>query len=467
MSPAVAKLPDGGRSFGRVVGIIGDAGLATGNEYKAYSAPPVGADLRHLVPADGFGTGTEAIGPPSLDLLQSESVTTVWALGAGTLAVPGFAILIGASTIDLRRRSLRYRRAVTMGASKRDLALVSLKDMFPGIILGCFLASGALTFVTLNGVTLRVTEARYTAAEISPGMAPLMTAILIAAGTACAVGALPGVLSLSRRSRGRDIELAETPAKWGLVLFVLAFWVAVGGPMLLPPGQQPMIAYLVVVFGVGFGMSSVLSGLLYLGGGALRWFGRRHGRAGLIAGGSSLVARPNRLSRLLFPAGLAILLLGQGQLWTSLLGEQYYQGVQAQEAAEGRVAVSAPLRSLPSSGEVSALRRPGVSMVWLVTEQNGDAPSTTWMTTCADLAALSLPCTSGALPRTTGSPALHGLMSESFGRPKIDVATAPKSLSEKEVSIAIIGQDGPVDIAALNRRSAAALPGGGALLRGR
>lgn len=466
VSPAVAALPDGGRSFGSVVGQIGPEGLVGGNELRVYYRPPAeGLNRGQLIPAAGFGGAGDPVAEPAVALLEQIRSTDVWVLAVGTLLAPGMVLMAAGSSMGLRSATRHLRRLAAMGASPVQLATVRLLEAAPGLLAGLLLSLVLAGGLLMRGFQMPWAQANYFPSEFS-GRAPqllwLMCVALIVGGV---VMAFPGAVAHVRRRSTRDVQVAQAlpiARATAFVVAVLAAWV-------LPnqvSGEAPkFLLYLVAVLFAGFTASAFVAVICSLLGNGVVRLGRLAGRPGAITAGRALAAHPLRLSRLLLPICVVILFTGQGQLWTTLLGDQVYQAIDAQRAVRGTVAVSDPLSQSISPEQLDRLRRTGPNqatpngVVWLTTQSAGSDTSTTWQATCPDLRRLGLDCVDGPTTPRASTPALVGLLNSSYGSAAIKVspsAAVPKEGTE--VRLAVVSS-GRVDLTSLNQRALGVPPG--------
>lgn len=466
VSPAVAALPDGGRSFGSVVGQISPDGLVNGNDLRAYYRPQVeGLNRRQMTAAAGFGGTGEPVAEPSVALLERVGRTDVWVFAVGTLLAPGLVLLAAASSTGLRSATRHLRRLAAVGASPAQLVTVRLLEAAPGLLAGMALSvllGGALL---LRGFRMPWAQANYFASEFAAAAPRLLWLLCVALMLGAVAMGFPAAVAHLRRRPSRDVQVAQAlPAARATV-----FLVAVLGAWVLPnqvSGNPPkVLLYLSAVLLAAFTASSFVAVLCALLGHAGVRLGRLAGLPGAITAGRALASHPLRLGRLLLPICVVILFTGQGQLWTTLLGDQAYQAIQAQRAVRGTVAVSDPLGQSIAPHQLDRLRQPDAdratphAVVWLTTRSTGSDVSTTWQATCPDLRRLGLGCANGPASPRGSTPQLVGLLSSSYGAPVIRVSPTPAAPREgAEVRLAVVGT-GRIDLSALNRRALGVPPG--------
>lgn len=370
---------DRSRARGRLVG------LWSADEVRDQRADP-GAELGPLL--GGSVLRLHLFRATQLDLIM----LVLLALPAAGLTVA--AARMGAAGYDRRARLLAVLGANRRARAWMDFGAAAL-PVAAGAAVAAALVGPALVFnVTLPWIdfTLAATDLRRVAGSLLLALAGAVAFVL-----AFALLLQPSAGRRSRRTRIRAAEggllrrlaLAACPA-----FLVLA---VVTGP-LLGGGQRSAFGYLFAVLGVWVTLPSVIGWITSRYAPRMAAAARRAGEPGRLIAARTLAARPGAVVRLVATLIIAIGVIGQTQLISTLLynrsDDSEFVGT-----AEGRsmALVQAADRARPSSAFRAALPN-GVHMVSLGhVDLAPDSSSTRRLiqAPCADLKALHLPCPAG------------------------------------------------------------------------
>ncbi|MVO83841.1 hypothetical protein GPA10_03440 [Streptomyces sp. p1417] len=394
LSPALAEAPraeDLAHRYGKVAGRIDGAGLASPGERLAYVRPT--ADLLRTADLERI-TGYGGHWIPFGDLRVVGERTAMWALLAVLLGLPALALVVAAARTGAAGRDRRDALLDALGAGRGARLCVDLGGAALPVALGTLLAGAALVPALLYDVRLPWIGYTLAAADARAGTAALSAAMGLAALTALGL-----VLLLrpapTRRSGARSNRPTSAQAGPLRLLALGAFPVFVllamfSGP-LLGGAQRSAVAYLFAVAGVWATLPWVL------GWGAGRWSrkaagsARHQGNPALLIAVRTMAARPAAVVRLVAVLVVAVGVLGQAQILSSLLSV-----MPGHERTPGTAAESAALVQSTHAGELPPAFRSSLPRTARVVAlgQEGEGPETVrvMQAPCRDLALLDLPC---------------------------------------------------------------------------
>ncbi|RBY95967.1 hypothetical protein DQ237_12620 [Blastococcus sp. TF02-8] len=386
--------------FGTVSGVIGPSGLEDPTERRVYLRPTREAfDPATMDFASGFGGEGTGDGWYGLGVLNA---TELWELNAaliGALVVPALAAVALAGGLDAEARARRGHLLVVIGAERRHLALVDIREAWPATLVGGVLGTAAVTVFAVADVHVASLDTATAAAHVRQFWPAMLVAVVLAHAS-CVLTVLavrqrvpaPRRRTLLRRRpvrrRGQQVSAARAGAC--LVACLATIWL----PTYFQTEALRTLSYgfgsLAVVLTLPALIGALLAGL---GGFGADW-GRRWGSVGAIIGGRRLERFPKRTTRLALGVCGVILLLGQIQLWSSQLGQQYTSALAAR-AEFGTVSLRAQHTDY-GKGMETFLRRlpPGVAPVWAWSGPTG----TTIEADCATVRVLGGECGRDAAP---------------------------------------------------------------------
>jgi hypothetical protein len=281
-SPALAALIRsvprdelGGRFPGALVGTIGQKALTGPNELVIFIgyAPAKLAALPSAVQVDKIATAAGS-------QIWSSYFRDAFGVGAIAFLFP-ILILIGTATrLAAARREERYAALRLVGATPRQISVVSSVDAVVGALLGTLLGIGIFILLQPALADTAITSARYFANEVTPTLRGY-AGVLVAVPAASAIASL---LSL-RRVRISPLGVSRrvtppAPRAWRVIPLVAGIVLFVVGLALTTPQTigAPAFPGLIII------LVGLVVGGPWLTAQAARLFGR------LMKGASSLLA---------------------------------------------------------------------------------------------------------------------------------------------------------------------------------
>jgi len=263
VSPALARLlrsPDGAllrpRLQGRVVAIIGTAGVVWPDELVAYSGAPrsQATGANGFFPVTSFGHPEGLQGPMPVEI---KLVVIVAVLG---LLVPILAFIAASSRVAAAARERRLAAIRLVGATPAQTRLLSAVESLPAAVAGCL--AGVVLFLAFRPIAPALAPAghEFFASDLKPpvvqAVATLIAVPLLA--VAASLIALRRVemspLGLVRRARVRHVgPLRTLPMALGFLLLVVA-WLQHGEPDQSQRGDELLA---LVLTGSGFALVAV------------------------------------------------------------------------------------------------------------------------------------------------------------------------------------------------------------------
>ncbi|MBT2458870.1 hypothetical protein [Streptomyces sp. ISL-86] len=460
LSPALADGPgreDFAHRYGRTVGRIGEGGLATPGERLVYTRPSqTMLNSSYLDGITGFGSPGPSFGDVRLiDEGRDQHLAVIMLL---LLMLPAAGLAVAAARMGAHGHDRRARLLHLMGAGRRARAWMSLGGAALPIALGALgaaliLAPALVWNVTLPGIdyTLSAVDLRGTAGNL----------LLTVFGSALAVLAVTLLLqpSASRRTKaprgpvgegGILSRVAAAACPVFLTVAMVAGWLAPTTP----------IYYQVAVIGVLATLPSVIGRMTARLAPRLALSAHRSGAPGRLIAARALAARPGTVVRLVSTLVIAVGVIGQTQLITSLLYNRSGDTALL-NSAEGRslAVVQAGDRARPS-GEFRAALPPGLHIVSLGhgdLQADGSGSGRIIQAPCADLTALALPCPPTASSEEVPFPRLDRRLKAAtnrlFGDASAIVRTGPTAqLDPQSISLVVFGPQGEaLDIPAIKR----------------
>ncbi|MGW3061843.1 hypothetical protein ACWC98_38910 [Streptomyces goshikiensis] len=396
LSPTLAEGPgreDFTRRYGHMAGVVGETGLATPGERLVYTRPSEAMlSSSFLEGVTGFGTPGPGFGDVRLIGEGRERDCAV--IMALLLVLPAAGLVVAAVRMGAHGHDRRARLLHLMGANRRARAWLDLGAAIIPVALGT-LAAGVLLApalvwnltlpwidFTLAAADLREAAGALIRAVLASGLAVLAVALLLRPSTTRRPGRAP------RRRAGNGGILGRISVVACSVSFGAAFVSVWAAP------QTPAV-YLIAVIGALATLPSVIGRLTAGLAPRLAASAHKRGAPGRLIAARALAARPGTVVRLVSTLIIAIGVVGQTQLITSLL-EHRSGDTRLLNSAEGNsmALVQAADRARPSEEFRAALGQ-GVHIVSLGhadLQPDGSSAGRIIQAPCADLTALALPC---------------------------------------------------------------------------
>ncbi|MFB0620305.1 hypothetical protein [Streptomyces sp. AGS-58] len=398
LSPALASAPvsaDFTHRYGKAVGRISEEGLATPGERLVYTRPSQRMlNSSYLDPIVGFGSAGPSFG--DLKAIESDRAVQLDLIMIVLLGLPAAGLTVAAARMGAAGYDRRARLLAVLGANRRTRAWMDFGTAVLPVAAGAAAATALTAPALVFNVTLPWIDFTLAARDLRQAAVSLLLAL---AGAVVFVFAVTLLLqpSASRRShrtriRAADGGLLRRTALAACPAFVV---LAVATGPLLGGGQRSAFGYLFAVVGVWVTLPSVIGWVTSRYAHRIAAAARKAGNPGRLIAARTLAARPGAVVRLVATLVIAIGVIGQTQLISTLLhnrsDDNEYVG-----SAEGRsmALVQAANRARPS-GEFRAALPSGVHMVSLGhvdLAPDGSSRRRLIQAPCADLRALHLPC---------------------------------------------------------------------------
>ncbi|WP_051717615.1 hypothetical protein [Streptomyces megasporus] len=429
--------------YGKPVGSISEAGLEVPGERLAYVRPASGLlDPGNMTTAAGFGADERSVFGDRESLPPLSAFTF---LVVGMLLFPAAVLVVVAARSGAAGRDRRVALLRALGAGTRARVVVNVGEAALPVALGASAAAVVVSLALPSNLTVPVVDFVLPATDLRRWAPALFAAVLAAALAVPAAVTLlhrTGRAGHGTRPRARNRFTSRRMA-WSCPVFLL---VATRGPDLLTGGGS--LWFLVYVCGV-VGTLATLPALIAAGvsalGRLLVRLGNRHGRPGALIAGRRAVAQPGVTARLVASVVVAIGLVTQIQLNTSLLNDAMIAAKATHERiGDSMLTVSSAadqrqnrafLRDLPEGAQGLALE-----------VESSDNRSIALYGDCAALRALNAPC--GTSTADPADPRLQELTAW-FGGGAADVtlhrADPPERLA-REAERLLIVRDGGGDL---------------------
>jgi len=461
LSPALADAPvseDFSHRYGKTAGRIGASGLATPGERLVYTRPSqTMLDSSRLDPIVGFGSP----GPSFGDLKTIDSATQLDLIMLVLLSLPAAGLTVAAARMGAAGHDRRARLLAVLGANRRTRAWMDFGTAVVPVTAGAVVAAALVAPALFFDVTLPWIDFTLSSVDLRRAAGGLL---LATAGAAVFVLVVTLFLqpSAGRPSRRTRVRAAERGLLRRLALGACPAFLALAvltGPM-LGGGQRFAFGYLLAVLGVWVTLPSVIGWATSRYAPTMATAARRTGGPGRMIAARTLAARPGAVVRLVATLIIAIGVIGQTQLISTLLSN-LSEGSEFPGSAAGRsmALVQASDRARPSNEFRAAL--PGsvhmVSLGHLNPAPGGSSTRRIIQAPCADLTALHLPCPTG---QNTATVAYHQLdrrlqatTATYFGDAPATVRTAAATrLDPHDVWLVVFTADGTaLDLPAVKR----------------
>ncbi|MHB9860330.1 hypothetical protein [Streptomyces sp. YIM S03343] len=406
LSPALADRPpseDFAHRYGKAVGRIGESGLATPGERLVYTRPSRAMlNSSYLDPIVGFGSPGPSFG--DLKAIDSDRGTQLDLIMLVLVGLPAAGLTVAAARMGAAGHDRRARLLSVLGAGRRTRAWMDFGTAVLPVAVGAAAAAALVTPALVLDVTLPWIDFTLAAADLRRAAGGLLVALAAAVAFVLSVTLLlqPSADRRSGRTRVRAagdgllrrFALGACPAF--LVLAVAT------GPM-LGGGQRSAFGYLLAVLGVWTTLPSVIAWTCARYAPRMVAAARQTGHPGRLIAARTLAARPGAVVRLVATLVIAIGVIGQTQLISTLL---YNRSDDSEfvNTAQGKsmALVQAADRARPTELFRAALPS-GVHMLSLGhadTAPDGSSTRRIIQAPCADLKALHLPCPTGPTPAT-------------------------------------------------------------------
>ncbi|MFD6183103.1 hypothetical protein [Streptomyces goshikiensis] len=476
LSPELADGPgreDSTRRYGRMAGRVGEGGLATPGERLVYTRPSEAMlNSGSLEGITGFGAPGPGFG--DVRLIDRERERHLAIIMALLLVLPAAGLLVAAVRMGAHGHDRRARLLHLMGAGRRARAWMNLGAAVVPVALGTLGAAVVLAPALFWNVTLPWIDFTLAAADLRGAAGALVLAVLASGLTVLAAALLlqpstrrPGKASRGKASPGkasrgrvvggravggegilRRITVVACPAFFGAAF--VSVWLA----------PQTPAFYLIAVIGALATLPSVIGRVTARLAPRLAASARRSGAPGRLIAARALAARPGTVVRLVSTLIIAIGVIGQTQLISSLLEHRSGDTALLNSADGNSMAlVQAADRARPGEEFRAALPQGlhVVSLGHLDLQSDGSSGGRIIQAPCADLSALALPCpapgTSEAVPFSRLDRRLKATTYRFFGDTDATVRVgATARLDPQDIHLAVFAPKGTaLDMPAVKR----------------
>ncbi|MFF4456499.1 hypothetical protein [Streptomyces goshikiensis] len=482
LSPGLADGPgreDFTRRYGRMAGRVGEGGLATPGERLVYTRPSEAMlNSGSLEGITGFGAPGPGFG--DVRLIDRERERHLAIIMALLLVLPAAGLVVAAVRMGAHGHDRRARLLHLMGAGRRARAWMNLGAAVVPVALGTLGAAVVLAPALFWNVTLPWIDFTLAAADLRGAAGALVLAVLASGLTVLAAALLlqpstrrPGKASPGKASRGRVVggRVVGGRAVGGegilrriTVVACPAFFGAAFVSVWLAP-QTPAF-YLIAVIGALATLPSVIGRVTARLAPRLAASARRGGAPGRLIAARALAARPGTVVRLVSTLIIAIGVIGQTQLISSLLEHRSGDTALLNSADGNSMAlVQAADRARPVEEFRAALPQGlhVVSLGHLDLQPDGSSGGRIIQAPCADLSALALPCpapgTSETVPFSRLDRRLKATTYRFFGDTDATVRVgATARLDPQDIHLAVFTPKGTaLDMPAVKRAARLAL----------
>lgn len=405
VSPALAELlaevglPD---RYGRVVGLVDPAALASPSELIAYArSPRPWLNERDGLRVAGFGVGPgETFDPFTGEVLYDRDVLELWVLAGLLMWLPGLLALASASRVADSATRRRHVLLARLGASARHRMVISLPPALSAGAVSAALGIAGLTWFAAANRRVPFTTFVLDAAVVRERLPllALVTVITPAVGALLAAWLTAG--RLGRLDAGRLTTPRDRPAtaRTVILLVVLAFQ-----PWLVGRSGQPVVVMLGTVIGAAAAVLCLPGALADL----VRGFAHRRapralatGRTGEFLAWRMTAARPRALARLAAALTGLIVIVAHALV---VLGLFLGSDLQARQTAAqvGDAVGVVPLNDTAAAAAAATLATDN-GLVAVRLDQHMIDDSAEVIAECGDLEALGLACAAGVLEPGSG-----------------------------------------------------------------
>ena len=447
------------RTFGQSdPGLIDTQALPSPSDAVVY-VRPYPDQIKALKPISGWGDPTkfaESVDPSAssfgIDFLNASPLTQmVLAIAATSLAGSVIALVI-ASRIGRDRRQQDMRVAAAMGASYGQRIVLLFRSATTPVLTGLALCLMSVCPLFLTTVHIPFAETWFIPRQFTSAFAQFGAALFT--GTAlcllCVVldGARVQVHS-TRTTQQHDGFFSRNGLIVCLACAACAMWLP-----LLAGGERRAYIYLAFTLGVIAVFTPALAnGYEWLGTRISSW-ARARGNASALVAGRLLQRNPHRVARLAAGVGIALLLFGQINVWTSYLGRQYHEAVAVKKALNDTMLVASPGTVQNAKVNLSSAP-PQTARLWI---NSGTAQV---IAGCPDLTVVDLPCRSETVTLSSSlqRQKLGAFLSNT--RARVEPVAQQGSAPGDQWQLLLASKNGqPLDRAAITASSMRATPGG-------
>ncbi|MFI9235684.1 hypothetical protein [Streptomyces sp. NPDC053079] len=394
LSPALANGPaaeDYHRRYGTATATIADSGLATPGERLVYTRPSKAMlDSSYLDAIVGFGSPGPSFG--DLRLIEPERRQQLMMLLVALLLFPAAGLAVAAARTGAQGQDHRTALLRALGAGRRALAWMSLGAAALPILAGTVLGAALLLPFLAGNVRLPWIDFSVAVGDVRRATGTL------AATTVGAAVAMAALVVLLRPRHGRNstrVRAGDGRFTRRLALAACPVFAVMALVLGSLGGGGSAFGYLVAVIGVWATLPSVLGWAVASLAPRMAKAARRRGNAALLIASRNLAAHPGAIVRLVAALVIAVGVVGQAQLTSSLLTTRGGDPALLRSGQPQSMAlVQAADRARPAEAFRAALPA-GTHMVALGHASSGNAGqegTRIIQAPCADLRALSLPC---------------------------------------------------------------------------
>lgn len=372
--------------YGTPVGVIDEIGVVVPTERRVYRRPPVGVgDTDRMMPVSSFGASER--GPfVSTSILYRATLTQSEALVIFALLLPALLSVALAARVDGDARARRGALLDVLGASRFQRSVVDLSESLPALALGTLVGAMVISLLFLADISIpwldTVLDASETRRSLRWALPAVVGALVLSIATVLATrGAVHGLRSkdtVARFDTARSLPLGRIVVCF--VAGIATVWLPMNAYTAQPAVRALLYLSGIAVFAATF--PAVLSSCLSVCGSSIARRALRHGRPGFALGGRRLQVYMPRTTRILLGVCGLVILVGQVQLWASVLGEPHRDA----EALRKTVGSSAVSASPTNYGEAlqSFVRNLDSDVIvawsWTETIESGSRISTTKVT---------------------------------------------------------------------------------------
>ncbi|MEV6563108.1 hypothetical protein [Streptomyces kronopolitis] len=384
--------------YGKVIGTIGDEGLASPGERYAYVNPTDRQlDEKRAYPIVGFGDEGMPTGDVRFIADRGKFLTALY-----LILLPASVLALVAVRMGSAGRDTRTALVSALGGGRRHRALLHLGEAAAPVVAGALLGTlPPLSVMAVGNVRLPWIGYWLSSSDLQKWWAAIVLAGLGAAGVLLLLVCLVHRPAARRRSRStRLVAHSSRAVHWAALACPVLLFATVWGPAQLNPSHYADLRMKLYNTGVVAVMATlpcaVAVGAAALGPQLARW-SRRTGDAGALISGRHTAAHPGVTARLVAGVGIALVLVSQVQLKNAQFGEN----ARAAQATANRVGhsvllmhiadqlprsrVADVIERLPSGVETFAVYRP---------RRPGSAAPARIQGPCQALRALRLTCSS-------------------------------------------------------------------------
>jgi hypothetical protein len=372
--------------YGTPVGVIDEIGLVVPTERRVYRRPPAGVgDTDRMMPVSSFGASEFGPFVPT-GILYRASLTQSEALVTFALVLPALLSVGLAASVDGDARARRGALLDVLGASRFQRSVVDLFESLPALALGTLVGASVISLLFLTDISIPWLDTVLVASETRRGLRWALPAVVgaLVLSVATVLATRRAVYGLRSKDAVARFDTARFLPLGRVVVCFVAGIVTVWLPMIAYAAQPAVRALLylsgIAVFAATF--PAVLSSCLSVCGSIIARRALRRGWPGFALAGRRLQVHMPRTIRILLGVCGLVILMGQVQLWASVLGDAH-RDAEALRKTVGSSAVSASptdyggaLRSFVGTLDSDVI----VGWSWTETIESGSRSGTTRVT---------------------------------------------------------------------------------------